>query len=196
MSHGIESPADLDPLLERADVIAFGPGLGQGDWAESLFARIAGDTRPQVWDADALNLLARVPGTQAARVITPHPGEAARLLGIDVTSVQADRPGAAAALVERFGGVAVLKGAGTIVAGGQGVPSLCASGNPGMATAGMGDVLTGIIAALLGQGLAPEKAAELAVEAHARAGDWAARNGERGLIASDLFAELRIVLNP
>jgi len=196
MSHGIDSASDLDALLERADVIAFGPGLGQGDWAEALFARIAGDTRPQVWDADALNLLARVPGVQAARVITPHPGEAARLLDTGVDSVQADRPAAAAALVKRFGGVAVLKGAGTIVAGGQGVPALCTSGNPGMATAGMGDVLTGIVAALLAQGLAPGEAAELAVEAHARAGDRAARAGERGLIASDLFAELRDVLNP
>ena len=196
MSHAITTAADLEPLLERADVVAFGPGLGQGAWAESLFERIAGDARPQVWDADALNLLARSPATQPLRVITPHPGEAARLLGSDVARVQADRPGAAAALVGRFGGVAVLKGAGTIICDGEDPPALCTSGNPGMATAGMGDVLTGIIAALLAQGLAPQAAAELAVEAHARAGDRAARAGERGLLASDLFAELRLVLNP
>jgi len=99
-------------------------------------------------------------------------------------------------LRERYGGVVVLKGSGTLVSAGSGVPWLCTSGNPGMAAPGMGDVLTGVVAALLAQGLTPEDAAAIGVEVHARAGDRAAESGERGLLASDLLAELRSVINP
>ncbi len=196
MSHALNGPADLESLLARADVIAFGPGLGQGEWAQALFDALAADARPAVWDADALNLLAGRPGKSAQRVITPHPGEAARLLGTDTGDIQRDRPGAVAGLAERYGGVAVLKGAGTLVSDGGEETWLCTSGNPGMAAAGMGDVLTGVIAGLLAQGLAPERAARIGVEVHARAGDRAAARGERGLAASDLAAELRAVVNP
>ena len=196
MPHAVNGPDDLAPLLERADVVAFGPGLGQDDWARSLYEAVAADTRPCVWDADALNLLGSMPSRHENRVITPHPGEAARLLDGSTAGIQADRPGAVAALVERYGGVAVLKGAGTLVRAGKGLPAICTSGNPGMAVAGMGDVLTGLIAALLAQGLPLAAAAAVGVEAHARAGDRAARAGERGMLASDLLAELRAVLNP
>lgn len=196
MSHAIASPADLDPLLEKTDVIAFGPGLGQSDWAMALFEKIAADDRPMVWDADALNLLAASPNSAPARVITPHPGEAGRLLGQGAGDVQRDRPTAMKALADKYGGVVVLKGAGTLVSSSSGPPALCTAGNPGMASPGMGDVLTGVIAALIGQGLELEAAAAVGVEAHARAGDRAAALGERGLIASDLMAELRAVLNP
>jgi len=195
MPHAIADIADLEPLLDRADVIAFGPGLGQSEWARELYARIDADARPAVWDADALNLLAEAPDAAANRVITPHPGEAARLLGRSTSDVQSDRPGALAQLGERYGGIAILKGAGSLVSGTD-VPWLCAAGNPGMGTPGMGDVLTGLIAALLAQGLEPQLAAAVGVEAHARAADLAARGGERGLIASDVLAELRAVLNP
>ncbi len=196
MSHALNTPADLEPLLARADVIAFGPGLGQGEWARALFDALAADPRPAVWDADALNLLAESPGNSVQRIITPHPGEAARLLGTNTGEIQRDRAHAVAGLAERYGGVAVLKGAGTLISDGGDETWLCTSGNPGMAAAGMGDVLTGVIAGLLAQGLALDEAARIGVEAHARAGDRAAAAGERGLVASDLAAELRAVVNP
>jgi len=196
MVHGIASAAALQPLLDKADVLAFGPGLGQSGWAHDLFDLLRNDTRPAVWDADALNLLAAEATPAGNRVITPHPGEAARLLGTTVQDVQSDRVSAARALVARYGGVAVLKGAGSLVAAAEDAPWVCSAGNPGMAVAGMGDVLTGIIAAFLAQGMAAETAAACGVEAHARAGDRAAQAGQRGLLASDLLAELRAVVNP
>ena len=195
MPHAIAGPEDLEPLLARADVVAFGPGLGQSDWAKALYARVVEDPKPSVWDADALNLLAQTPGVAINRVITPHPAEAGRLLDKTTAEVQMDRSAAVAALAGRFGGTAVLKGAGSLVSA-PSQPWLCTSGNPGMGSAGMGDVLTGIIAALIAQGLEPALAAAVGVEVHARAGDRAAFDGERGLMASDLFAELRAVLNP
>ena len=195
MPHAVAGPEDLEPLLDKADVIAFGPGLGQSGWAKALFEDMAADGRPSVWDADALNLLAENPAGAANRVITPHPAEAGRLLGIPTADVQADRRAAVEALAGRYGGTAVLKGAGTLVSASP-QPWLCTSGNAGMGSAGMGDVLTGVIAALIGQGLEPALAAAVGVEAHARAGDLAAVEGERGLVASDLFAGLRRVLNP
>ena len=196
MSHAVAAPADLLPLLEKADVLAFGPGLGRSAWARALFEVVAADSRPAVWDADALNLLAESPDRAALRIITPHPGEAGVLLGRSTADVQSDRIEAVLALQDRFAGVAVLKGAGTLISVGSEMPSMCTSGNPGMAAAGMGDVLTGIIAALLAQGLSIGQAAMAGVESHARAGDSAASRGERGLVASDLIAELRAVINP
>ncbi len=196
MSHGINDAGELDPLLARATVIAFGPGLGQTAWARELLAKVTSDGRPQVWDADALNLLAETPASADNRIITPHPGEAARLLGRETADIQSNRRASAAELAERYGGVAVLKGAGSLVAGADGRLSICTAGNPGMAVAGMGDVLTGVIAGLLAQGLDLETAALVGVEAHARAGDRAACRGERGMIASDLLHELREIVNP
>ena len=151
---------------------------------------------PTVWDADALNLLAEAGGSDDKRVITPHPGEAGNLLGITAADVQGDRLQALSGLQDKFGGTVVLKGAGTLVSSRSGPPFITTAGNPGMAAAGMGDALTGIIAGVLAQGLTQEDAAAVGVEAHARAGDRAAINGERGLLVSDLMAELRSVLNP
>jgi NAD(P)H-hydrate epimerase len=196
MCHPIDDVRDLSELIEKASVVAFGPGLGQSGWARSLFDALKVVERPSVWDADALNLLSGSPSTGDQRVITPHPGEAARLLASSTRSVQGDRRNALGTLQERYGGVAVLKGANTLVSSRGGVPWLCAAGNPGMATAGMGDVLTGIIAALVAQGLPPEMAAAIGVELHARAGDRAAVHGERGLLATELLAELRGIINP
>ncbi|MBT8092784.1 MAG: NAD(P)H-hydrate dehydratase [Gammaproteobacteria bacterium] len=196
MSHAIEQPADLEPLLARADVIAFGPGLGQSPWASELFDLLRGNELPAVWDADALNWLAQLPDTCGHRIITPHPGEAARLLDTTTADVQEDRPKAATALAQGYGGIAVLKGAGTLVAGDGDDIWMCTSGNPGMAAPGMGDVLTGVIAGLLAQGLTVHEAARVGVEVHARAGDRAAGKAERGLLASDLLAELRDAVNP
>jgi hydroxyethylthiazole kinase-like uncharacterized protein yjeF len=196
MSHGIADADSLAPLLERATAIAFGPGLGRSEWAQQLYAVVSELDMPCVWDADALNLLAATPAKSERRIITPHPGEAARLLDGKTSAVQDDRPAALKSLQDKYGGVIVLKGANTLVTSKKQVPWLCTSGNPGMASPGMGDVLTGIIAALLAQGLGKEASAVVGVEAHARAGDLAARSGERGTIASDLIAELRRVVNP
>ncbi len=193
MCHAVSGADDLAPLLEKADVVAFGPGLGQSDWAKSLYSLLEGCGIVSVWDADALNLLSNAPKSVKNRVITPHPGEAATLLQSD--SVQADRPTSVQALAARYGGVAVLKGAGTLISTDVDAPVISTSGNPGMAAAGMGDVLTGVIAAFLAQGLPLFDAAATGVEAHARAGDLAALGGERGMLASDLLESLRSVVN-
>jgi len=124
-------------------------------------------------------------------VLTPHPGEAARLLGLSTAEVQAERFAAAAALAARFEAVVVLKGAGSLVAAVGETPRLIDAGNPGMASAGMGDVLTGVLAALRAQGLSPFDAACAAALAHAVAGDRAAAGAPRGLLASDLIDALR-----
>lgn len=195
MSHGVAGADELKALLENADVVAFGPGLGQSDWSHELCMLVAASEQTAVWDADGLNLLAMTPDARENRVITPHPGEAATLLAMDAAAIQADRPFAVDALSRKYGGVAVLKGAGTLVSTGSGAPFLCTAGNPGMAAAGMGDVLTGIIAALIGQGLSLPDAAMVGVELHARAGDRAAEGGERGMLASDLITALKTVAN-
>ncbi|MTW21017.1 NAD(P)H-hydrate dehydratase [Allochromatium palmeri] len=196
MVSGVESAGDLDALIERADVVAIGPGLGRTDWGRGLWARMRALSRPLVVDADALNLLAETPGCGPDWVLTPHPGEAARLLGVTTAEIESDRLASARRLQERFGGVVVLKGAGTIVRGpAPRLPAVCSQGNPGMATAGAGDVLTGVIAALRAQGLDAEEAARAGVCLHAAAGDRAAHTGERGLIAGDIIAALRGLSN-
>ncbi|WP_428312684.1 NAD(P)H-hydrate dehydratase [Hydrocarboniphaga sp.] len=195
MFRGVDDAGALQPLLKKASVIAIGPGLGQHDWGRAMW-RAALETRlPLVVDADALNLLAQTPTRRDNWVLTPHPGEAARLLGRDVKTIEADRLKAARALADRYGGSAVLKGAGTLIAGASGV-AVCPYGNPGMATGGMGDTLTGIVGALIAQQLPPETAARIGVLAHARAGDLAAQQGERGLLPGDLIDSLRAVVNP
>jgi ADP-dependent NAD(P)H-hydrate dehydratase / NAD(P)H-hydrate epimerase len=193
MAHGIEQARDLHPLLQRATVVAIGPGLGRGDWGRELWAKVTAVSQPLVVDADALNWLAENPQQRDDWVLTPHPGEAARLLACTNTQVQDDRFAAARELQSRFGGCVVLKGAGTLVQG-QGT-ALCPYGNPGMGTGGMGDVLCGLIAGLMAQGLAPETAARAGVLAHALAADRAAERGERGLLPSDVLAQLRPLLN-
>jgi NAD(P)H-hydrate epimerase len=196
MCHGIASATDLEALLDRVDTLAIGPGLGSGAWAESMWQAALAADLPMVVDADALNILATTLATGERWILTPHPGEAARLLSCSTQAVQNDRPAALNKIVQTYGGVAVLKGAGTLVSAEDTMPWLCAGGNPGMAAAGMGDVLTGIIGGLLAQGLTPELAAVIGVSVHAEAGDRAAAGGERGLIASDLFRELRACVNP
>lgn len=196
MAHGVPGPQELQALLTKASVIALGPGLGQGAWSHALWHWALVSGKPAVLDADALNLLARQSlALPASAVITPHPGEAGRLLDTDTAAVQRDRFAAARALAARYGAVAVLKGAGTLIAAPSGEVAVCPWGNAGMASAGMGDVLTGVIAGLLGQGLDPWRAAQLGVALHAQAGDAAAANGEAGLLASDLFAHLRALRN-
>ncbi|HET6603207.1 MAG TPA: NAD(P)H-hydrate dehydratase [Xanthomonadaceae bacterium] len=196
MAHAVESAADLAVALDRADVVAVGPGLGRGQWGRQLWDRVLACECPRVIDADALNLLAQAPQAVHGAVLTPHPGEAARLLGVDTGQVQADRFEAAAALAGRFDAVVVLKGAGTVVAAQGLVPVVIGAGNPGMAGGGMGDALTGIVAALLAQGLAAFPAAACGALLHAHAGDLAAVGGQRGLLAGDLIGRLRQAANP
>ena len=193
MSHAAEDLSALDGLIERADVLALGPGLGQSDWSKALWLKAMQSGRPLVVDADGLNLLALQALGAERLILTPHPGEAARLLGLSVAEIQSDRFAAAGALAERFGATVVLKGPGSLIASTNGEIALCAYGNPAMATAGMGDALTGIIASLVGQGLSDFDAAGCGVLAHALAGDRAARN-RRQILASDLIAALGRVL--
>lgn len=196
MCHGIEDVTGLQHLLSKASVVAIGPGLGQGAWARHMFRRVLECSLPLVVDADALNLLAGEPLRRGNWVLTPHPGEAGRLLGITAKDVQADRFAAVNALHQRYGGVVVLKGAGTLIFDGGGPVDICCGGNPGMASGGMGDALTGIITSLIGQGMSLIDAARLGVCLHAQAGDLAAREGERGMVASDLIQYLRFLGNP
>ena len=196
MAHGIESGEDLEPLLSRAGAVGIGPGLGQGEWGQAMWRLALASGRPLVLDADALNLLAAAPRTLADAILTPHPGEAARLLGIDSAAVQADRFAAAAAMAARFAAVTVLKGAGSVIAAPGQLPCVVHAGNPGMAVGGMGDVLTGVIVALRAQGLAAFEAACAGALLHSLAGDAAAAQGERGLLASDLLPQLRRLANP
>jgi ADP-dependent NAD(P)H-hydrate dehydratase / NAD(P)H-hydrate epimerase len=193
----IEDGARLDEAIRSCDVLAIGPGLGRGQWAQRLWAQaLAATGKPAVVDADALNLLALDPVKLPADwILTPHPGEAARLLGIETRAVQVDRLGAVRELHSRYGAVAVLKGAGTLVAA-AGEVHLCERGNPGMATPGMGDVLTGVLAGLRAQFSDSARIARAGVLIHALAGDSAALAGQRGLIASDVIAQLRGWVNP
>jgi NAD(P)H-hydrate epimerase len=198
MPRAIEDVGDFDTATQRATLLALGPGLGQNDWGRELLARALHADLPMVLDADALNLIAEHPRTlRADTVLTPHPGEAARLLGIDTRALQSDRFTAAQRLVERFGCVIVLKGAGTIVAAPDSTPRVIAAGNAGMASGGLGDLLTGVIAALRAQGFDPFEAASAGALLHGAAGDFAASDvGERGLLASDLLPALHRLANP
>ena len=184
-------PARFGDLPDQA-VLAVGPGLGQGPAAHDLLLEIGTLSHPQVWDADALNILARfgpeLLAADAVRLFTPHPGEAARLLGVTVAAVQADRAAAICRLQAHYGGHWVLKGHHSLLLG-SGGHWLCPLGNPGMATGGSGDVLTGILAGLLAQDLEADKALSLGVCLHARAGDLAAAQmGEASLLAGDILA--------
>lgn len=203
MAHGIRGRGDLEALLGRATTIVIGPGLGRGAWGEQLLQCVYGFAQREaarlVVDADALNILAErrvIAQPESAQwVLTPHPGEAARLLQCANADVQRDRFAAAAALRERFGGAVILKGSGTLVATSDGI-GVAGYGNPGMASGGMGDVLSGVLGGLLAQGLPLGAAARLGVCLHGRAADIAAAHGgERGLLATDLLAPLRRLVN-
>jgi ADP-dependent NAD(P)H-hydrate dehydratase / NAD(P)H-hydrate epimerase len=196
--HGVAALDDgraVDALLDGRDAVVCGPGLGLADPTRTLVAHIVRRCRvPLVLDADGLNAVA---GTDllaergGQTIVTPHPGEMARLIESDTRAVQADRPGVARTFAARAQVVVVLKGARTIVAAPDGTVAICPTGNPGMATGGTGDVLAGLLGGLLAQGLAPFEAAVLGVFAHGAAGDAvAARRGEMGLLAGDLIDEL------
>ncbi len=224
MVRGVADDADLGAVLSRATAVVIGPGLGTDDWSRWLLRAVLASDLPLVIDADGLSLLAETgaAGENVLRasfancIFTPHPGEAARLFG---GAVQSRRFEVATSLCQTWGAVVVLKGAGTIVASEvKGAPdnvpgetlmgaepqgtqansinlAVCPYGNPGMATGGMGDTLTGVIGAFLAQGLGAAEAAELGVIVHALAGDAAAGIGERGLVATDLLPHIRLLAN-
>ncbi len=194
MVRGINENSDINVFLAKADVIVFGPGAGMDDWSKALLQQALAINKPKVIDADGLNLLALNPQKLTQCIITPHPKEAARMFGRSVKIIQQDRFESAEQLTKNWGAVALLKGFGTVISD-ETSTYVNTSGNPGMATAGMGDVLSGIIGGLLGQGLSLFDAARLGALIHGAAGDAAAIDGERGLMATDLLPHIRALVN-
>ena len=195
MAHGIKTAKQLHGLLQRASVIVIGPGLGKANWSKKLFSAILKVKKPLVVDADALNLLADKSYKCNNWILTPHPGEAARLLRTTPKLIQKNRLAAVQKLQHKFGGVCVLKGSGTLIATSGEMLRVCDAGNSGMASGGMGDVLSGIIGGLLAQGLSLFNAANLGVIVHATAGDLvAAKSGPVGILALDLLPVVNKIL--
>jgi len=195
MGHTLEQLADIEVLLKKVTVLVLGPGLAQRSWAKNVWPSLISLNLPRVIDADALNLLAGSPAYSEQWILTPHSGEAARLLQCSTADILQDRFKAVRALQTKYGGVCVLKGAGTLICDGQQV-YVNTTGNPGMAAGGMGDVLSGIIGALLAQHYSLLDAAKIGVYLHGLAADKAAVHfGERGLRATDVLQFLREVVN-
>lgn len=216
MVKGVTSGQELEPHLQGPTLVVIGPGLGRSPWSEQMLQKAIASGLPMVVDADALNILsegrvgagARLDvGADASRwVLTPHPGEAARLLACSNGDIQADRLAACREIADKYSATVLLKGAGTLIAdfamnkdkecGDDLLLWLCPYGNPGMASGGMGDVLAGVIGGLMAQGLDASTATCLGACLHSVAADRAvAENGEKGLLASDLFTPLRQLVN-
>ncbi|WNC72599.1 NAD(P)H-hydrate dehydratase [Thalassotalea psychrophila] len=185
---------DNQQKIEKVNVVIAGPGLGTDAWAKNNFQQALALNKPMVVDADGLNLLAINPQYRDNWILTPHPGEAARLLNCSVAKIEQDRFESARAIALKYGGVCVLKGAGTLISDGENV-AINISGNPGMAVGGMGDVLSGIIGALILQLNNIFLAAKYGVYLHGRAADLAIIDGQKGLLASDLFPYIRQLVN-
>jgi ADP-dependent NAD(P)H-hydrate dehydratase / NAD(P)H-hydrate epimerase len=190
----------LKHLLAKASMIILGPGLGESNWSRWLFKTtlqyIRTHQTPCLIDADGLNWISKTNWvSQPSCIFTPHPGEAARLLACSVETIQSNRTDAIKKLQKKLGGVIVLKGAESLVYTAEEAVHICHAGNPGMASGGMGDLLSGIIAGLITQGLTPWQAAQMGVLLHAQAGDAALEKlGGPGLLASDLLPELKPLL--
>jgi len=201
--HGIAESVALDVLLTQADAVVLGPGLGADDWATQMATQVLNTDSPLVIDADGLRFLPPGLSANPPRIITPHPSEAARLLGCSTAEVGHDRLAAARTLRTVYGVTGVLKGAGSVLF----LPSellVCGRGDPALATAGSGDVLAGVIGGLLaigkGRVLTPNDmladTLPRAVCWHALAGEWlAAQSGSWGAAATDLFAPIRAIAN-
>jgi NAD(P)H-hydrate epimerase len=196
MCHGVECADELNSLINKASVIVIGPGLGQNEWGKKLFKRVERVGIPVVCDADALNILAG--SEQKVRenwVLTPHPGEAARLLKCATQEIAVDRFSAISTLQKIQKGIMLLKGAGTLMTDGK-ETMVSRTGNPGMASGGMGDVLAGMIGGLVAQNMSIYNATKAAVYLHGKAADLSAQeSGEIGLLASDLFPYIRKLVN-
>jgi len=184
-------------VFDKAGVLVIGPGLGRDQAAMALLSAVLAQHKTMIVDADALMLLAQLPIHKPRHnwILTPHPGEAASLLGCEIADIEADRFAAVQKIVQQYGGICVLKGAGSLISDGQSC-YINTSGNAGMASGGMGDVLSGIIAALLLQMPNGFEAVRLAVYLHGKSADVvAAQRGERGLLASDLLLPLQMLIN-
>lgn len=201
MTKAVKHGNQLSELLNVASVIVIGPGLGQDEWSEQMLYHAILADKPMILDADALNILANKPDwlnkRNAPTLMTPHPGEAARLLGSDTALVESDRLKSVRLLSEKFDASVVLKGSGTLIQKHRGATALCPYGNPGMASGGMGDVLSGILGGLWAQSEWSQSfATDLGVCLHAKAADIAMqKSGERGMLASDLIPIARQLLN-
>ena len=182
-------------ILTKAKMLILGPGLGRDEWAKQMFDLVFLQKKPCVIDADALYFLSKTNARSSQWVLTPHPKEASLLLNCTVTEIEANRFNAVQKIAQKYGGICLLKGAGSLISDGQKI-WLNPTGNPGMASGGMGDVLSGIIAALMLQMPDAFKAVRLACYIHGAAADRIAdKNGQRGMLASDLFAELQHLVN-
>lgn len=190
MSSYFDQGLDVEAIMSPGAALVLGPGTVDNDWGRDLFNALSRQAVSRVLDAGALRQLAANPSTYTAQILTPHPGEAAALLNTTTQTIQSHRVQSAIDISNRYGGVCVLKGAGTIIADGDKI-AIADVGNPGMSSAGTGDVLSGIIGALLAQGLSPFDAAKTGVWLHGRAGDIAAdKCGQHGMIASDIIDAL------
>jgi ADP-dependent NAD(P)H-hydrate dehydratase / NAD(P)H-hydrate epimerase len=198
MAAACEDQATLAQLIDNADVLVIGPGLGQDEWAKMMLTTCLKSDKVKIIDADALNLIATGKFDKITNaVFTPHLKEAARLLNVELSEILSDKTAALNKLLQKYQNVMVLKGNASLVkAADNDATYICTYGNPGMAIAGMGDALTGVIAALIGQNVSAVDAARLAVAIHGRAGDLVAKTiGERGLLVSDLIELLPNVIN-
>ena len=201
MAYGLSQSDDpiMAQKIEAADVIGIGPGLGQDEWARSCLKSVLSGAHKLVLDADALNLLSQVElepsDEQRPWVLTPHVGEAARLLGIEKEAVLEDSFKAASDIAEKYNCAVVIKGPGNVIATPDGQVRVIPTGNPGMASAGMGDILTGVICALAAQGWPLVEALTLGVCIHGESGNAAAKRGEIGMLAKDVIAHLRGMIN-
>lgn len=195
MCRAIAISEEVTQWLDWAEVLALGPGLGRSDWSKECYDAAIRSAKPLVVDADGLNWLSDDEIYNTHFILTPHPGEAARLLNCSIAEIEQDRFAAAERIRLHYGGICVLKGAGTVIASEEGI-SVADVGNPGMASGGMGDVLTGVIAGLLAQGFSPRDSSEQGVYIHGKSADSAvADGGERGLLATDLMPYLRRWVN-
>lgn len=202
--HNFSEIKQLKELLAKSTVLLLGPGLGNDKYSKSLFDEVMQSDLPLVLDADGLNILSEKFNNnfkiRKNWILTPHSQEAAKLLKTDVATIEADRFAAVEELSHKFKATVVLKGSGTLIKAYRDDREynpiyVCDLGNPGMATAGMGDVLAGVIAALIAQKLTLKDASTLGVFIHALAGDLVAKNGQIGILASDLFGFIRKIIN-
>ncbi|KPV96609.1 Bifunctional NAD(P)H-hydrate repair enzyme Nnr [Pseudoalteromonas sp. P1-9] len=190
MVHAVDHATELEPLIEKADVCVIGPGLGLSNWSKTVWQAIEKVNKPIIIDADGLNLLAQKPINLAHMIITPHSGEASRLLGIPSSEIELNRFDSVSKLAKQYNAIALLKGVGSLVANSHHTV-INTSGRASMASAGMGDCLSGIIAGLIAQGMPNFEAVQLAVNIHGRAAEIAEQQGKRGMLVSDLYPLIR-----
>lgn len=190
MVHGISTPEQLTTLIEKADVCVLGPGLGQSSWAENIWHKVVKNAKRLVLDADGLNFLAKHVQKLSNAILTPHAGEAGRLLQVSNAEIELNRFDSVSKLADKFNATVVLKGAGSLICQQEDI-AINTSGSASMASAGMGDCLSGIIAALIAQGMTDFEAVQLAVNIHGRAAELAEHEGKRGLLVTDLFPFIR-----